>query len=169
MGTGIAVSTNFSAESVETGSEHACCSGRPARARAFSPCNSSPRRSAGAARPRCSFSTRSLTCSSTGQAAGLRSRRPAWQAGACKSIQLDAAELSPGEFAYKVRSAAQDPDVKTVVIDSLNGISGGDAPGEFAHSPHARAAAIPQSPGCFDLPDRRPARPDGRDEARRST
>ena len=35
--------------------------------------------------------------------------------------QLDAAELSPGEFAYNVRAAVQDPDVRTVVIDSLNG------------------------------------------------
>jgi circadian clock protein KaiC len=35
--------------------------------------------------------------------------------------QLDAAELSPGEFAHRVRDAARDPDVKTVVIDSLNG------------------------------------------------
>ena len=35
--------------------------------------------------------------------------------------QLDATELSPGEFAHTVRDAIQDPAVKTVVIDSLNG------------------------------------------------
>jgi circadian clock protein KaiC len=35
--------------------------------------------------------------------------------------QQDAAELSPGEFAHRVRAAAIDPAVKTVVIDSLNG------------------------------------------------
>ncbi len=35
--------------------------------------------------------------------------------------QLDAAELSPGEFAHAVRSAAAVEGVKTVVIDSLNG------------------------------------------------
>ncbi|MBS0539240.1 MAG: AAA family ATPase [Proteobacteria bacterium] len=35
--------------------------------------------------------------------------------------QLDAAEISPGEFAHSVRLAARDPLVKTVVIDSLNG------------------------------------------------
>lgn len=35
--------------------------------------------------------------------------------------QLDAAELSPGEFAHRVRATIQDPAVKTVVIDSLNG------------------------------------------------
>lgn len=35
--------------------------------------------------------------------------------------QLDAAELSPGEFAHAVRRAADDPAMKTVVIDSING------------------------------------------------
>ena len=35
--------------------------------------------------------------------------------------QFDAAELSPGEFAHQVRQAAADPEMKTVLIDSLNG------------------------------------------------
>ncbi len=35
--------------------------------------------------------------------------------------QLDAAELSPGEFAHDVRRAAGDPALKTLLIDSLNG------------------------------------------------
>ena len=35
--------------------------------------------------------------------------------------QVDAAELSPGEFAHRVRSCVDKPDAKTVVIDSLNG------------------------------------------------
>jgi circadian clock protein KaiC len=35
--------------------------------------------------------------------------------------QLDAAELSPGEFTYNVQAAVRDPAVRTVVIDSLNG------------------------------------------------
>ncbi len=35
--------------------------------------------------------------------------------------QVDAAELSPGEFAHKVRSVVDDNALKTVVIDSLNG------------------------------------------------
>jgi circadian clock protein KaiC len=35
--------------------------------------------------------------------------------------QLDAAELSPGEFAHRVRASVADANVKTVVIDSLNG------------------------------------------------
>jgi circadian clock protein KaiC len=35
--------------------------------------------------------------------------------------QLDAAELSPGEFAHRVRKCVDAGQVKTVVIDSLNG------------------------------------------------
>jgi len=35
--------------------------------------------------------------------------------------QIDAAELSPGEFSAQVRKAVVDHDIKTVVIDSLNG------------------------------------------------
>ena len=42
-------------------------------------------------------------------------------AGKLEITQLDAAELSPGEFAHRVRASVQDPAVKTVVIDSLNG------------------------------------------------
>lgn len=35
--------------------------------------------------------------------------------------QVDAAELSPGEFAHRVRKQVEENDIKTVVIDSLNG------------------------------------------------
>jgi circadian clock protein KaiC len=35
--------------------------------------------------------------------------------------QMDAAEVSPGEFAHKVRSCVEEGDIRTVVIDSLNG------------------------------------------------
>ena len=35
--------------------------------------------------------------------------------------QVDAAELSPGEFAARVRRCVSEQDIKTVVIDSLNG------------------------------------------------
>jgi circadian clock protein KaiC len=35
--------------------------------------------------------------------------------------QLDAAELSPGEFAHRVRKRVDEDEIKTVVIDSLNG------------------------------------------------
>jgi circadian clock protein KaiC len=36
-------------------------------------------------------------------------------------VQLDAAELSPGEFAHRVRHGVQEAHAKSVVIDSLNG------------------------------------------------
>ena len=46
----------------------------------------------------------------------------AMQAAGMLSIdQVDAAELSPGEFAHKVRRAVDSAQAKTVVIDSLNG------------------------------------------------
>jgi circadian clock protein KaiC len=35
--------------------------------------------------------------------------------------QMDAAELSPGEFSHKVRSCVDQENIRTVVIDSLNG------------------------------------------------
>ena len=35
--------------------------------------------------------------------------------------QLDAAELSPGEFAHRVRNCVDKSDAKTVIIDSING------------------------------------------------
>jgi circadian clock protein KaiC len=35
--------------------------------------------------------------------------------------QIDAAELSPGEFAHRVRKAVDTEQIKTIVIDSLNG------------------------------------------------
>jgi circadian clock protein KaiC len=35
--------------------------------------------------------------------------------------QVDAAELSPGEFAHRVRNRVDEDRIKTVVIDSLNG------------------------------------------------
>jgi circadian clock protein KaiC len=46
----------------------------------------------------------------------------AYQAsGAMLIEQVDAAELSPGEFAHRVRSSVDERDIKTVVIDSING------------------------------------------------
>ncbi|MET0125182.1 MAG: ATPase domain-containing protein, partial [Pseudomonas caspiana] len=35
--------------------------------------------------------------------------------------QVDAAELSPGEFAHRVRASVDQQQIKTVVIDSING------------------------------------------------
>jgi circadian clock protein KaiC len=43
------------------------------------------------------------------------------EAGALLIEQVDAAELSPGEFAHRVRDAVDRRGVKTVMIDSLNG------------------------------------------------
>ncbi len=41
--------------------------------------------------------------------------------GRLRITQLDAAELSPGEFAHRVRDAVNSSQARTVVIDSLNG------------------------------------------------
>ena len=41
--------------------------------------------------------------------------------GALTIVQVDAAEISPGEFAHKVRAAVEKENIRTVVIDSLNG------------------------------------------------
>ncbi len=43
------------------------------------------------------------------------------ESGALTLIQVDAAELSPGEFAHKVRACIEQHQALTVVIDSLNG------------------------------------------------
>jgi circadian clock protein KaiC len=43
------------------------------------------------------------------------------QAGGLFVEQVDAAELSPGEFAHRVRKRVDEDQIKTVVIDSLNG------------------------------------------------
>jgi circadian clock protein KaiC len=42
-------------------------------------------------------------------------------AGSLHIEQVDAAELSPGEFAHRVRAVVDEAQAKTVVIDSLNG------------------------------------------------
>jgi circadian clock protein KaiC len=45
-----------------------------------------------------------------------------WQeSGKLSIVQLDAAELSPGEFAHRVRISVERANAQTVVIDSLNG------------------------------------------------
>ncbi|MDP8984026.1 MAG: circadian clock protein KaiC [Pseudomonadota bacterium] len=43
------------------------------------------------------------------------------EAGRLVIEQIDAAELTPGEFAHRVRCIVEGDDLKTVVIDSLNG------------------------------------------------
>jgi len=44
-----------------------------------------------------------------------------WNSGKLIVEQVDAAEISPGEFAHRVRKAVEKDSVRTVVIDSLNG------------------------------------------------
>src|SRR3546814_5996655 len=44
-----------------------------------------------------------------------------WSSDVCSSDLLDAAEISPGEFAQRVRDCVDEGQTKTVVIDSLNG------------------------------------------------
>lgn len=41
--------------------------------------------------------------------------------GAVKLQQVDAAELTPGEFAYSVRHSVEKDKARVIVIDSLNG------------------------------------------------
>lgn len=41
--------------------------------------------------------------------------------GSLHIMQVDAAEISPGEFAHNVRKAVEGDNIRTVVIDSLNG------------------------------------------------
>jgi circadian clock protein KaiC len=56
------------------------------------------------------------------RAAGLgREMRKQVEAGQMTLQQIDPAELSPGEFAHRVRHAVDDDDARVVVIDSLNG------------------------------------------------
>ena len=43
------------------------------------------------------------------------------RSGSLSIEQIDAAELSPGEFAHRVRKQRREEHIKTVVIDSLNG------------------------------------------------
>jgi circadian clock protein KaiC len=42
-------------------------------------------------------------------------------AGLIQIVQVDPAELSPGELAYLIREAVEKDGVKIVAIDSLNG------------------------------------------------
>jgi circadian clock protein KaiC len=41
--------------------------------------------------------------------------------GMMKAVQINPAELSPGEFAHQIRNEVEENDVKLIVIDSLNG------------------------------------------------
>jgi circadian clock protein KaiC len=47
--------------------------------------------------------------------------QPMVESGDLKVEQVDAAELSPGEFAHRVRAAVEEGGVQTIIIDGLNG------------------------------------------------
>jgi hypothetical protein len=72
-------------------------------------------------------------------------------------IQVDAAEISPGEFAHKVRKAVEKDDIRTVVIDSLNGYQN-SMPQEQYLILHIRVVAVPEPRGRRDISHRRPTR-----------
>src|SRR5215211_962747 len=78
--------------------------------------------------------------------------------------QVDAAEKSPGEFAHRVRACVDQHEIRTVVIDSLNGYQAGHARGAGPHPAHPRIIAVPESSGRLHLSHRRPARPRRRHE-----
>ena len=56
------------------------------------------------------------------------------EAGGLIVEQVDAAELAPGEFAHRVRSAVEEDGVSTIVVDSLNGYQ--------ASMPHEQALIL---------------------------
>ena len=58
--------------------------------------------------------------------------------------QMDAAELSPGEFSHRVRACVEREDIRTVVLDSLNGYQSAMPEEQFLVAASARAAAISQ-------------------------
>ena len=87
-----------------------CCSG-PAGAGKWliTPAVRRARRSRAAARRRCSSSTRSSACCSTAPSRWASTSRRCATRASSLITQLDAAELSPGEFAHRVRDARRGP------------------------------------------------------------
>ena len=83
-----------------------------------------PRRVAASAPPSSPSTSASRPSSCGRRASGWTSRRSI-ESGHIAIQQVDPAELSPGEFAHRVRRAAEGeggrPGAKVVVIDSLNG------------------------------------------------
>jgi hypothetical protein len=64
--------------------------------------------------------------------------------------QVDAAELSPGEFIQKARARVEQGGVQTVIIDSLNGYQ--------AAMPEEQSLVI-TSTSCFNISTARASRP----------
>jgi hypothetical protein len=76
--------------------------------------------------------------------------------------QMDAAELSPGEFAHRVRASVDRQNCRVVAIDSLNGYQAAMPEEQFSHLASARALAISEPPRRRHVPDHRPTWHDGR-------
>ncbi len=66
------------------------------------------------------FDESKATLAARTESLGIRFKHGA-DAGQVKVHQIDPAELSPGEFAYRVRQAVDDDHARVVVLDSLNG------------------------------------------------
>ena len=88
-------------------------------------------------------------------------------AGGLHIEQIDAAELSPGEFAHGVRASVEKPGCPDRRDRQPQRLPGRDARGAVADPAHARAAPVPQPAGGHDLPDHGAARGGGRDEGAR--
>ena len=84
--------------------------------------------------------------------------QPMIDSGAVVLMQIDAAELTPGEFSERVRECIQERGARTIILDSLNGYLAAMPGRERPYPPYPRAAAISEPPGGDHLPDRRPAR-----------
>ena len=99
------------------------------------------------------------------QAAGLRSRRPARRRAPASSRSSMRPNCRPANSPTTCATAvAGSGDVRTVVIDSLNGYQAA-MPQENSLILHMHELLqFLQSPGRVDLPDRRPARAGGRHE-----
>lgn len=70
--------------------------------------------------------------------------------------QVDAAELSPGEFSERVRICVESHDVQTIVLGQPERLPSIHAGGECTCPPHARIAAISEPTGCHDVSYCRP-------------
>lgn len=79
--------------------------------------------------------------------------------------QVDAAELTPGEFSHRVRSWVDKENTKVVAIDSLNGYQAAMSEEQFITATHPRAHTVPEPARRCDIPQHRPERHDGRHAA----
>ena len=72
--------------------------------------------------------------------------------------QMDAAELSPGEFVHRVRACVDRENIRIVAIDSLNGYQAAMPEEQFLILHLHELLQYLEPPGRRDLPHRRAAR-----------